>query len=144
MAERELTIAEEIFVAEYIANGFVATEAYRVAYPNANAKTVSGEAHRIPKRPAVRKAIMDAMKEHLGDIDELAAKALIKLEQMAFAQKGDEYYNPSAQLRAIELIQKQLGLQTQNIKAQVDSKTTVEINIMGDTLEEDDVDEDQS
>ncbi len=90
MAEKDLTVAEEIFVAEYIANGFVATEAYRVAYPNANAKTVSGEAHRIPKRPKVRKAIMDTMKEHLGDIDELAEKALIKLEQIAFAQKGDE------------------------------------------------------
>lgn len=144
MADRELTVSEKIFVAEYIANGFVATQAYRVAYPNANAKTVSGEAHRIPKRPVVRKAIVDTMKEYLGDFDELATKSLIKLEQMAFAEKGDEYYNPSSQLRAIELIQKQLGLQTQNIKAQVDSKTTIEINIIGDTPKEDDVDADQS
>lgn len=140
MADRKLTVSEEIFVAEYIANGFVATEAYRVAYPNANPKTVSGEAHKIPKRPVVKKAIMAEMKEHLGDFDELATKALLKLEQMAFAQKGDEYYNPSAQLRAIELIQKQLGLQTQNVKAQVDSTATVEINILGD----DPLDEDKS
>lgn len=136
MAERKLTPSEEIFVAEYIANGFVATQAYRVAYPNAKPKTVSGEAHKVPKRPAVRKAIMDTMKEHLGDFDELAAKALIKLEQMAFAEKGDEYYTAASQLKALELMQKQLGLQTQNVKAQVDSTTTVEINIIGDDVNE--------
>lgn len=144
MADRKLTVSEEIFVAEYIANGFVATEAYRVAYPNANPKTVSGESHRIPKRPRVRKAIKDTMKEHLGDIDDLAAKALIKLEQVAFTAKGDEYYNASSQLKALELIQKQLGVQIQNIKADVKGETEVIINILGDDLEEDDVDEDKS
>ena len=140
MAEKPLSVAEEIFVAEYIANGFVATQAYRIAFPNANQKTVAGESHKIYKRPHVRAAILSTMKEHLGDIDELAAKALIKLEQIAFAEKGDEYYNSTSQLRAIELIQKQLGLQTQNIKAQVEATTTVEINILGEV----DVDEDQS
>lgn len=136
-ADRKLTPAEEIFVAEYIANGFVASKAYRVAYPNANPNTVQGQAHKVPKRPAVRKAIMDAMKEHLGDFDELAAKALIKLEQVAFAEKGDEYYTAASQLKALELMQKQLGLQTQNIKAQMDSTATVEINIIGDDEDED-------
>lgn len=129
---KPLTPQEELFAAEYIANGFVAVAAYRIAYPDAKEKTAQSNAYYMLRKAHVRAYILEIMKDHLGDFDDLAAKTLIKLEQIAFAERGDEYYASGAQLKALELIQKQLGLQTQNIKAQVDQTTTVVINILGD------------
>ena len=49
-----------------------------------------------------------------------------KLAQIAFAEKGDESYNATAQLKALDLLQKQLGLQQQTINANVE--TTIKLN----------------
>lgn len=132
-----LTPQQELFVNEYLANGFAMTAAYRVAYPNASEKTVASNSYREVRKPAVRGAVVERIKERLGDYEELANRTLLKLEQIAFAERGDEYYASNAQLKALELIQKQLGLQTQNIKAQVEATTIIEINITGDENDED-------
>ena len=51
----------------------------------------------------------------------------LKLAEIAFAAKGDEDYNPNAQLKALDLLQKQMGLQKQHIEADV--KTDINITI---------------
>lgn len=127
-----LTPQQELFVNEYISNGFAIRPAYRIAYPNASDNTVASNSYKELRKPQVRQAVIDRMKEQMGDFEELADRTLMKLEQIAFAERGDDYYGSGAQLKALELIQKQLGLQTQNIKAQVEATTTVEINILGD------------
>lgn len=132
MTSRKLTEKENVFVSEYIRNGFVASAAYRVAYPNASESTIASTACLVTQRPHVRAEINKRMKDELGDLDELADKALHKLSIIAFAQKGDEDYNASNQLKALELIQKQLGLQTQNMKTDINSAQGIEINILGD------------
>ena len=48
---------------------------------------------------------------------------------MAFAEKGDDDYTASIKLKAIELIQKQLGLQSQKIEANVNQETTIVVDI---------------
>ena len=45
----------------------------------------------------------------------------------AFSEKGDDYYNASSQLKALDLLQKQLGVQHQKIEA--DLHTDIVINI---------------
>lgn len=53
----------------------------------------------------------------------------MKLAEMAFADKDDEIYGPSVQLKALDMIQKQLGLQKQKIDANVDQTTTITVTI---------------
>lgn len=48
---------------------------------------------------------------------------------MAFAEKGDDDYTANIKLKALELIQKQLGLQTQKIDANVNQETTIIVDI---------------
>ena len=48
---------------------------------------------------------------------------------MTFDEKGDDDYTASIKLKAIELIQKQLGLQSQKIEANVNQETTIVVDI---------------
>ena len=48
-----------------------------------------------------------------------AERVGLKLAEIAFAAKDDEHYNPTAQLKALDLLQKQMGLQHQKIEADV-------------------------
>ena len=48
---------------------------------------------------------------------------------MCFAAKDDEYYTPNIQLKALDLLQKQLGVQKQQIKAEVDNAVTINVGI---------------
>lgn len=50
-----------------------------------------------------------------------------KLGDIAFAEKGDKEYDAKAQLKALDLLQKQMSLQNQNINANVE--TVIKINI---------------
>ena len=45
---------------------------------------------------------------------------------MAFAEKGDEDYTANIKLKALDLLQKQLGLQTQKVEADI----STDINIV--------------
>ena len=54
-------------------------------------------------------------------------QAGVKWSLMNSPEKDDEYYNAQAQLKALDLLQKQLGLQKQQIQADV--STDIVINI---------------
>jgi hypothetical protein len=57
----------------------------------------------------------------------------LKLAEIAFADKEDEAYGPTSQLKALDLLQKQLGVQHQKIEA--DISTDIVINITGEDEE---------
>ena len=120
------------FLYAYIKHDFNAAAAYREVFPENSESTAKYAPYRILKRPHVKEALRGLVSEILGDQEVLANRALLKLEEIAFSDKRDEYYAAGAQLKAIELIQKQLGVQTQNIKADVKGETQVVINITGD------------
>lgn len=111
---------QEVFVHEYLANGFNATLAYRKAYPEASLDSCRKNATRLKNKPYIKAEISRLMDEMLGEKDEIAKKVLMKLAEVAFAPKDDEHFVPGHQLKAAELIQKQLGLQTQNVNAKVE------------------------
>lgn len=124
--KESLSLPEKVFVEEYLSNGFVAAQAYKVAYPNSKS---GRNAYRVMKRDRVKKEIEQRLSEELGDAELFTAKILSKLHDIAFADKTDEYYSAASQLKAIDLLQKQLGLQTKNIKNEISSKE-FEINIL--------------
>lgn len=131
----KLTQKEQEFLLAYLKNGFNAQAAHREVFPNGK---ISSYAYKILKRPHVKVALKEMVEELSGDQEVLAMRSLLKLQEIAFAEKSDEYYNATAQLKALDLIGKQLGLQIQNIKADVKGQTEIVINITGDEDEDED------
>lgn len=129
---KPLTDQEKLYADTYLSNGFVKADAYRVAYPTSTERSVSSNGYKIANKPHVKAYIQEKLQEQFGDTDEAAAQVLTKLGEIAFAPRGDDYYTSTAQLKALELIQKHYGFQTQNIKADVKATLDVVINIEGD------------
>lgn len=121
-----LTAKMKRFAEEYVTNGYNATQAYLVAY-DCNYNTANAEGHRLIKKPQVREYVNRLQKEQFDSACINAERVALKLAEIAFSIKGDTDYNASAQLKALDLLQKQLGIQQQNIKADVN--TDIIINI---------------
>ena len=121
-----LTKKERTFCEEYVRNGCNASRAYYFAYDTTpeNARKIYCKTFR---KPEVKEYIAYLLKESLEAACINAERVALKLGDIAFAEKGDEVYTISAQLKALELLQKQLGLQSQKIEADV--KTDIVINI---------------
>ena len=122
-----LTGKQKIFCEEYVANNFNATKAYMVAYQceYENART---NASKRFKKPHINADITEIQKERLENLHVNAERVATKLTEIAFAEKGDEYYGSAAQLKALDLLQKQLGLQTQKVEAEV-KETVITVSI---------------
>ena len=122
----DLSKKERAFCEAYIANGCNATKAYMEAY-GASHEVADKISYKLMKRERVREYIkklqVDAYEAALINAERVA----LKLADIAFAEKDDEYYPASAQLKALDLLQKQLGLQKQQIQA--DINTDIVINI---------------
>lgn len=125
---RELKPHEKTFAEAYIANNGNAKEAYHVIFPDASPDTCRKNGYKYKNIPEIQAYIAELYEQHFGEYRVLAFRTLAELEEMAFAEKGDKDYAASTKLKAIELIQKQLGLQTKNLN--VEAKTEVEIIIM--------------
>lgn len=115
---------EKQFVLTFIANGFNATNAYELTHPNCPKNcNQNGTASRYRKR--LDAAIADKMAERLAELQITADHVLMQLAEMAFAPKEDEIYNSNVKLKALDLMQKQMGLQTKNIKAEAEVSAAV-------------------
>ena len=123
-----LTKNEKAFCEEYIANGCNASRAYEKVY---------GCCIEDARKRYCKTFRKDEVKEYINALQQEAFKeALInaervalKLAEIGFADKHDEIYTPAAQLKALDLLQKQLGLQHQKIDADVNTNTKIVINI---------------
>ena len=121
-----LTLKEKTFCEEYVANGGNASRAYFAAY-DTTIENARKEYCKVFRKPEVKAYIKALQKEAFSAACISAEKVALKLNEIAFAEKGDKDYNTTAQLKALELIQKQLGLQQTNINADV--KTNINITI---------------
>lgn len=121
-----LTKKEKAFCEEYVANGCNASRAYYFAYDTTpeNARKLYCKVFR---KPEVKEYIAALQKEAFEQACISAERVALKLGEIAFAEKGDEIYNTTAQLKALDLIQKQLGLQHQKIEADVNTEITITI-----------------
>ena len=121
-----LTKKEKAFCEAYVFDAESATGAYLKAY-ECERTTANSQGWKLLKKPHIKEYIETLQKEAFDAACLSAEKVALKLSEIAFAQKTDEHYNATAQLKALDLLQKQLGLQTQKLEADV--STNININI---------------
>lgn len=120
-----LTKKEKAFAEEYV-NGRSATEAYFLAY-DCEYNTANAQGYRLLKKPPIRDYIAMLQKEAFAAACINAERVGLKLAEIAFSDKGDKDYNATAQLKALDLLQKQLGLQTQKVEADINTDINITI-----------------
>lgn len=125
----ELTRKEKAFAEEYVRNGGNATQAYLTAY-DCCYDTAHKEGYRVLKRPGVKEYVTKLQKDAYDAACITAERVALKLAEIAFANKEDEAYGPTSQLKALDLLQKQLGVQHQKIEADINNE--IVINIIGE------------
>lgn len=122
---KPLTAKEKAFCEEYVALGS-ATKAYFNAY-NCEYSTASSAGCKMLRKPHIHEYITALQKEAFEAACINAERVALKLADIAFADKEDEVYGANSQLKALDLLQKQLNLQKQHIEA--DINTEININI---------------
>ena len=122
-----LTRKEKAFCEEYVANGGNASRAYFAAY-DTTIENARKEYCKVFRKPEIKAYIRELQKVEFEAACITAERVGLKLSEIAFSAKDDKDYNATAQLKALDLLQKQLGLQTQKIDA--DLHTDIDINIV--------------
>lgn len=118
-----MTDRQKLFAERYLANGFNAKEAYEVAFGAVNNKSPSYP-YRLLKKPEIKEYIQSRREEIYDSLNIDAIKVMTEIAGIAF----EETDNVQAKLRALELLSKNLGLQTQKIEA----KETIEVSLVED------------
>lgn len=121
-----LTKKEKAFCEEYVNNGCNASRAYCAVY-GCSIEDARKRYCKTFRKPEVKEYIALLQKEAFDAACINAERVALKLADIAFAEKEDEIYGASAQLKALDLLQKQLGLQKAHLEADV--KTDININI---------------
>lgn len=129
--ETGLTLNEENFCQEYINNGYNGTQAYLTVY-DCEYSTANARAHQILSKPEAKAYIYNLQQEVFEQKAINAERIALRLAEIAFAEKNDPNYNATAQLKALDLLQKQLGLQNQKIQADIDSSVKITVGISED------------
>lgn len=125
-----LTAKQKLFCENYVSNGYKLQKAYMDAYPDANAATANKEAWKLMKKEPINALIRDLQHERFEALHISADKIAEELNRIAFY---DEDATNSDKMKALDLLQKQMGLQTQKVEAKVD--TVIKVDIEDDTTE---------
>ena len=123
-----LTDRNKEFAREYIANHYNGTQAYLKVY-ECSYENAARKAWGLVHKPEVQEYSKELQKERVEALNISADRLLEELAQMAFAEKGDEDYPANIKVRALDLLQKQMGLQSQKIEANVNQETTIVVDI---------------
>lgn len=124
-----LTQKEKAFCEAYVKH-YNATKAYIEAYGDNTSDYAHKEGWRVVKRPQCKAYILQLQKDAYESACITAERVAMKLAEIAFSEEDNAYYPHSAKTKALDLLQKQLGLQKQHIEADVSNE--VIINIGGD------------
>lgn len=121
-----LTKKEQAFCEEYVRNGYNSSQAYCKVY-GCSIEDARKRYCKTFRKPEIKEYIAALQKEAFAVAAISGERVALKLADIAFAEKNDDIYIVSAQLKALDLLQKQLGLQKQTIEADV--TTNIIINI---------------
>lgn len=121
-----LSPKERAFCEAYV-ESYNAVDAYLAAYDTNNISTAKANSYQVLKRQRVKDYISQLQKEAFERAMITPERVANKLADIAFAAKGDENYNATAQLKALDLLQKQMGLQTQKVDANVSTEINVNL-----------------
>lgn len=121
MAKTKLTKIQMKFCEEYIKD-YNATQAYLRASPEANYDTAKSKGCTILKMPLAQN-YLTVLEQELYKEKRINAEHIAnELADIAFADPtGAEGLTYQVKMKALELLQKQLGLQQQSIKANVNT-----------------------
>ncbi len=121
MAKTKLTKIQMKFCEEYIKD-YNATQAYLRASPDANYDTAKSKGCNILKMPLAQD-YLTVLEQELYKEKRINAEHIAnELADIAFADPtGAEGLTYQIKMKALELLQKQLGLQQQSIKANVNT-----------------------
>lgn len=125
-----LTPQNRLFAEIYLKNGLNARAAYFEAYPNAD-KTNKNPSYPycLLKKPELQEYIQQRREEIYESLKIDGMRVAERLAEIAFSAKEDEVYNTSYKLKALELLQKQLGLQNQKINTR---QEIIEVSVEGE------------
>ena len=117
-----LTAKNKLFVEEYVANHYNATQAYITAY-GCDYSSANKKAFTLLKKQEVKDYIKEIQKERTEQLNINADRVLEELASIAFAPKDDKDIPAAAKNKALELIQKQIGAQApQKVEADINSQ----------------------
>lgn len=117
-----LTEKQKAYCIEYVSNGYNAINAYISVSPDCAAGSARNGSYRYMKNPEIKAYLA----ELIGDIYEakmISAETIAsELAIVAFQRRESlkEDYSEGTKLKALELLQKQLGLQTQKIEQKIE------------------------
>lgn len=123
---RRLTEKEVAFCEEFVANHGNASRAYEKVY-GCSIEDARKRYAKTFRKPEI-KAYIEALQKVAFEAACInAERVALKLAEIAFAEKGDEYYNATSQIKALEALQKQLGIQKQKIEADINTEINITI-----------------
>lgn len=124
-----MTERQKLFCETYIANGYNAQGAYYIAFPDKNGGKKANKKPSYPyillKNPEIKQYIQQRREEIYNSLNLDGQRIAQELAEIAFAPKGDEIYGTQYKLKALELLSKNLGLQTQK----VETAGTIEVSL---------------
>lgn len=103
-------------------------EAYDITSPEKK-HAAENAASRLLQKPEIRQCVKECQKIAFENLALTTEKVALKLAEMAFAEKDDEVYNTSVQLKALDLLQKQMGLQKQKVDTNVNQTLEITVSI---------------
>lgn len=119
-----LTEKQKLFAEAYISNGFNALAAYTTAFGETDNKKPSYP-YRLLKKPEVAEYIAQRREEVYDSLNIDAIRVMQEIAEIAF-QKIDDKALLSSKLKALELLSKNLSLQTQK----TENKDIIEVQLM--------------
>lgn len=121
-----LNTQQEMFCREFIACKYNAGKAYEKVYATKKNDTARAGAVRLMKMPEIKERISQLEKE-IFEANHITPEHIAnELSEMAFSEDTPQ----NIKLKALDLLQKQTGLQTQKVQAELNNN--IQINITGD------------
>jgi len=111
-----LTAKQKLFCENYVSNGYKLVQAYMDAF-GASYEVANAEQWKLMKKEPIKSYIKELQHERFEALHISADKIAAELNRIAFF---DEDASNSDKMRALELLQKQMGLQTQKVDAKVE------------------------
>lgn len=124
-----MTQKQVLFCEAYLANGFNAKDAYREAFKKENKKP--SYCYTLLKNPEVQEYIETRRKDIYDSLNIDAMSIMEELHYLAFLDR-EKAENYSTKLKALELLSKNLQLQTQKIE----TKGVIEVSLVEDDDDE--------
>ena len=118
-----LTVIQRRFLQEYIKD-YNGARAYMRACPDVDYDSAKVTAYVILKKPEAHAYLDQLEKEKFKELRINAEHIATELAKIAFM---DDEASKKDKMKAIELLQKQLGLQSQKIQADVSTNINIEI-----------------